>query len=42
MTKQEFEKGIKRVLIPQTEIQEKIQAVGAQITKEYEESPCCW
>ena len=30
MTKQEFEKGIKRVLIPQTEIQEKIQAVGAQ------------
>ena len=39
MTKQEFEKGIKRVLIPQTEIQEKIQAVGAQITKEYEGKP---
>ena len=36
MTTQEFQKKIKRVLITEQEIQDKIQKVGAQISREYE------
>ena len=36
MTTQEFQKKIKRVLITEQEIQDKIQEVGAQISREYE------
>ena len=39
MTTQEFQKKIKRVLITEQEIQDKIQEVGAQISRE---SRCCW
>lgn len=34
MTTQEFQKKIKRVLITEQEIQDKIQEVGAQISRE--------
>ena len=39
MTTQEFQKKIKRVLITEQEIQDKIQEVGAQISREYEGKP---
>ena len=39
MTTQEFQKKIKRVLITEQEIQDKIQEVGAQISRA---SRCCW
>ena len=39
MTTQEFQKKIKRVLISKEEIQNKIKAVGAQISQEYEGKP---
>ena len=39
MTTQEFQKKIKRVLITEQEIQDKIQKVGAQISREYEGKP---
>ena len=39
MTTQEFQKKIKRVLISEEEIQNKIKAVGAQISQEYEGKP---
>ena len=39
ITTQEFQKKIKRVLITEQEIQDKIQKVGAQISREYEGKP---
>ena len=39
MATQEFQKKIKRVLISKEEIQNKIKAVGAQISQEYEGKP---
>lgn len=39
MTTQEFQKKIKRVLISEEEIQNKIKAVGEQISQEYEGKP---
>lgn len=42
MTTQEFQKKIKRVLITEQEIQDKIQEVGAQISGNTRASRCCW
>ena len=39
MTTKEFEQKIKRVLISEEEIQKKVKAVGAEISREYEGKP---
>ena len=40
MTQQEYDAGIRRVLISEEELQEAIRKAGAAIDKEYAASPC--